>query len=434
MIAILAVTTLTLRALFHHRVMAWLSVISIAIAAILPFTTPGTDTETLRFNLSYLPGLTFTILLLATVGISGWTINSERHLQRLALLATKPLRPVQLWLGKWFAILLVNTLMLAITALLFCITLPASAPDAEQTLKTTWLSTAPNEDPTLQARALQLWQQQTNAPSPAVYARILNDLKFASLRIAPGQTRNWQVAPLTANGKQQATAMIQFKFIIDPFSRAPVSGTWLMTASNTIATSSFTNLLDGTHTLAIPEPLPNEFYTQPFTLIFSNAASSRATMFLDTDQPVTLRTARGSMAINLFAAATFQWVLLAAAAAITLTLGSLFSFPVAVFAMIAFILATTLSASFSPDNLPAHHHHQVASQLADFLTTPGEWLLPRVNATTRSLRELLPFNRLAQGQYNSLAEHSCPLLCLFAAALPCLLIAAAILNQREKDR
>ena len=166
----LAITRQTLRGMLRSRVVLVLLGVLVIAACWLPLTVRGDGTLTgmIRLQLTYPLGIGMFLLTLATLwaGCSG--IAGEAETKTLHLLLVKPVGRFRIWLGKWFALLLINAVCLTIIAGAVGIGLqwqlrtrnfPASALDEARATTLAALQTLPPLQPDITAPVQQAYEQ-----------------------------------------------------------------------------------------------------------------------------------------------------------------------------------------------------------------------------------------------------------------------------------
>lgn len=110
------VAQLAFRAAVRTRaVAALLGLLALCVVA-LPLIVQGDGTPAgqLHIQLTYTLGLAFILLCLATLWSACALFAAEIDSSRIELTAVKPVTRAELWLGKWFALLALDALMLAL--------------------------------------------------------------------------------------------------------------------------------------------------------------------------------------------------------------------------------------------------------------------------------------------------------------------------------
>jgi hypothetical protein len=114
---ILAISLLTLRAAFRFRVVLVMALLLIGGVVVLPLIIKddGTARGFTQIILTYTLALTTTLLGFSTLWLSCGILAREIEEAQMQMVAVKPIARWQIWLGKWFGILILNAAMLAIT-------------------------------------------------------------------------------------------------------------------------------------------------------------------------------------------------------------------------------------------------------------------------------------------------------------------------------
>ena len=114
---ILAISFLTLRAAFRFRVVLVMALLLLGGVVILPLIIKddGTARGFTQIILTYTLALTTMMLGFMTLWLSCGILAREIEEAQMQMVAVKPIGRWQIWLGKWFGLLILNAAMLAIT-------------------------------------------------------------------------------------------------------------------------------------------------------------------------------------------------------------------------------------------------------------------------------------------------------------------------------
>ena len=114
-----AIAALTARSAVRSRIFLALTALLVLIVIGLPFTIEGDGTTAgiIRILLSYTPALAGIVLGVAALWTAGAAVSREIEDKPLQLVAVKPVRCFELWLGKWAGILALNGVLLGVTGL-----------------------------------------------------------------------------------------------------------------------------------------------------------------------------------------------------------------------------------------------------------------------------------------------------------------------------
>ncbi|HHX98681.1 MAG: ABC transporter permease [Kiritimatiellia bacterium] len=461
----LAITRQALRGMLRSRVVLVLLGVLVIAACWLPLTVRGDGTLTgmIRLQLTYPLGIGMFLLTLATLwaGCSG--IAGEAETKTLHLLLVKPVGRFRIWLGKWFALLLINAVCLTIIAGAVGIGLqwqlrtrnfPASALDEARATTLAALQTLPPLQPDITApvqQAYEQWLAQTpNAQEipasvilPAIRRTVLarafsvppNDaltLHYPLARhpTAPYLAVQWR-GESSVPGSVEINATVELRIGHQTFKRP------IRTIPGSLQTIVFENL-----------PAADQA-----TLMFHNHGSHQnATLFFDPTDGLLLRQPVGRFATNYLHALIQMFARLALFAAIGLTLGTFFSRPVAGFLALVLVLILQLSgfitaaaqvdrATFIENvaqfGATAHTHDDShpapaptlaarATAAVLYYTYRGTWLALRPLLTDRTLDDLSTGTHIPLRQVcKNLAQQAL----LFPLILG--LLATAVLKKRE---
>lgn len=429
----------TWRHFVHTRAVLWMLIGSILAAALpLALRGDGSAGSVLQLAVIYPPVLLFWVLLLGTVWMAAAAMAQEIENGTMATIIIKPIHRAGIWMGKWMGILLLNAALLTLAAAILIlvvsrITNRALNRDSVSSTVGHRVFT-PDYSALEQAAHERLFSLKQSAEPETDYsfAQILNTIKTENFRVVPGESCTWNIpvdpSVLSQTNTIRASWDLQFIFRCDPLSRAPVNGTWTLSSPPgppRVVTSE--QLLDGTHQLAFPRDLV--IHPGLLTLTFSNQLNS-STVYFDPRSPVVLRQQKSSFPENLTRAFLVLFCFIAAAGAFALTMGLIFSFPVAVFTVCTLFLAIMISQAFAGIPSSAHSHGDVLTN--GVVQHTGSWMLFHIHRSTASTLQLLSLHSLSQAQHISDRQIMQALLRLLAA-IPALFCALGTLLLRRKE-
>jgi hypothetical protein len=323
--------------------------------------------------LYYTLGLVSIILGVTTLWTSCAAISHEIEEKQIQLSVAKPVRRFQIWLGKWVGLLIVNAVLLAVTgvAIYGYVRHYAASPDLgakdqaalrNELLVGRRLIAPARESADLEVRERVARLRREGKLQPAVseeeaFAETKKTVLLERSVVTTGQSKQWNFeansnhgaspagnTALSAGAGESAVA-IRFRFISTFHDRKLVTGTWIIAKKDGAETFRFEmkGWPDGEHVFFVPESaVPGG----PFTVTFHNADSSKSNMAVfDSENPVELLKRESSFELNLIRSLIVILCQLGLVAAIGLTAGSLFSFPVATFAAMS-LLVISLAGHF----------------------------------------------------------------------------------------
>ena len=386
---IAAIALLALRTTFRSRVVLVLSALLLAAGFLLPLAirSDGTPEGLIRLHLAYTLGISTFLLTLSTLWAGCAAISQEADDKTLQLLLVKPVPRLRIWLGKWLALLLINALLLALVGALSAATLRAKlhrggfdadalAAARQTTLASLQTLRAPLPDIEAAVRAeYEALRAKGVLPANATEAVLLESIRDTQLArlysIAPGASRTWNFptpAPLPS------TLLVQFKCDSSVPGAADIHATLDLMAGDQ-AFSRRILAMPGTVQTLIFDDLPSG--ATEISVGFSNQGTHDATLFFDPAEGLVLRQPIGTFAGNYLRALAQLYLRLALFAAIGVTLGTLFSMPVATFLTLVLILILQLSGfvtaaaqvdretfvkNVAPFGASAHSHDEATAQ------------------------------------------------------------------------
>ena len=353
-----AIALLALRHVFRSRVVLVLSALLFAAAFLLPLAlrSDGTPEGLVRIHLAYTLGIATFLLSLSTLWAGCAAVAQEADEKTLQLLLVKPVSRLRIWLGKWLALLLLNAGLLALVGTAAAATLQLQlrrggfAPDALAAARQTTLSAletlrAPLPGVETDVRAeferLRAGNRLPDAPEAAILEALRQAVLARRFSVAPGATHGWlfTLSPPARQGSP-TTLIVQFKADSSvPGAAGMDASIELGVAGQTISRSI--HAMPGTlQTIAFDNLRPGAAQA---LITFANHGAHGATLFFDPADGLVLRRPAGTFAGNYLRALAQIYLRLALFAAIGVTLGTLFSLPVATFLTLVLVLVLQLS-------------------------------------------------------------------------------------------
>lgn len=445
--AIAAVAGLSVRAAVRSRVVAVLLVVLAAGVIGIPHLVTGDGTPAsemqvrLRYTLTFAVGL----LGLATLWASCAAFGAEIDSRRMELTVVKPVYPHTLWLGRWLGILLLDAVLLLGVVAGVRVQLgqnfahPAGPADFASLLVSRVtarpLLPAPEDEARRRFDELQRANRLPQDLSPAaVFRQLVLECRNRYTLLHPGEHASWKFIlpqPVAADGR----LWIRMRFDTEAESLADVRGVCRLRRSGETAWATevpVNDLVRNELELAVTAPplagagaLEMEFAYQ--------AAPGTAALLIQPRRALAILTPRGTFTGNLLRVMLAQLAILAALAALGLTLGACFSFPVAAFAATACLLVVLVATGNASDDL-----------LQDTIAAGGRpGLMDRVSfavvrgidAATRPLLQPEPLSQAVAGERVPGSELG-RMLCWGGLAYPLLLalVAGRVLRRREMAR
>jgi hypothetical protein len=354
--ALFGAAWLLVRAAIRSRVVIALSLLLAAGMVGIPHlvTGDGTPSGEMQIRLRYTLAFGFAILGLASLWTACATFAAEIDSRRFELTAVKPAPPWVLWLGRWVGILFLNgILLLAIVAVAWFQVrrgLPDRA-DRDRLLVSRALARPNLPPPETEARRtieeLRLaGRLPKNASDSTLLRRIAREVGNRYTLVHPGEQTAWRFhldRPVGEDGR----LWLRMRFDSDAGMRPEVRGLCRLTRMDGVPGScdvAIDNPAQNPLELPLSAPGLSGAREVELTFIYPNAPRA-AGLLIQPRRNLAILTPSGSFAGNLLRVVAAQWALLAALAAIGLTLGACFSFPVA-----AFVATTLLAAMVVSDD------------------------------------------------------------------------------------
>jgi len=428
------------------RTFAWLLAAALGITGVLPFALRGDGTAIghMRMVITYPATVFFAVLALGTLWLAAGLVSVELANRQLQSVAVKPVRAFHIWFGKWLGLLAVNACLVAVATLGLMLSVNTIArgytddPDSRAALRDQVLvgrrAVVAMSPPGLLDEAEQQRMAliaEGRIPESVPVDRFLQERKATRSIVSPGATGSWDIQ-LSRHHRERRSGQplsLRYHFRCNPTERTPISGVWSLTAQGCNPVHIPINgVVDGIHHLVIPDKFRPSGET--VTVSFSREATTDGPYLLfDTDAPVALLVHESGFTMNLIRSMLAVFCFIAAVAATGLMMGTLFSFPVALFSGGAVLFAIMLAASFSAE--PVGHHHGEAPT-PGLITRTAEPALLAIKHATADVISNIPLGALGNGMLFSWQQTGmCILLLLLAVPLILGSVSSLLLSQKE---
>jgi hypothetical protein len=345
---IMAIAILAARGAIRSRVVLVLLVLLLLAVAGVPLTvkSDGTLAGEVQILVRYTLGLVLLILSLAVLWAGCASVSLEWQSRHLQLVVTKPIHPLQLWLGKWLGLVVLQAVLLAVcgavTAGLLAWRLREPLRDPvrrELLLDEILVSRRPlvpepvNVDT---AARLRLEEEQTGGRLPAdvppetMLQAIRQNLLIQAFSVPPGGRREWHF-PRPGRLDRRHSLLLRFRFASSTPGPDRVTGAWeIQRGSGIPAVQMHTNVTaTAWHSIRIPCAALSE--DGPLVVAYENIHTAPVTVLFSPEDGLEVLAYAESFAPNYARALLVLFGQLVFLAALGITAGSLFSMPVAAF-------------------------------------------------------------------------------------------------------
>jgi hypothetical protein len=358
-----AITWLTWKAAFRFRLFLVVAVLLLASVVVLPLviqddgTARGFTQILLTYTLSVITGL----LGISTLWLACGTLARDIEECQMQVVATKPIGRWQIWLGKWFGIMSLNALLLALSGT--CVygllqwratKLPAAeqAVLREQVLVARGSAKPPSLEADIDTETEQVLQERLkNNPVdkvdvPEVRRQLREQVKAGFQLVPPGYPHGWQIKlGFAQRFLRDKPLQLRIKFNAAQKSAAgtflaqwqvgdPNTGKLWRSAPMSLAPDTF-------HEFSIP---PNLFDSQGVLTVFFMQNVNNTSLLFPLEDGLEVLYPQSSFAMNFARGLGIIFCWMALLAALGLTAASFLTFPVAAFFSLA-ILTVGLSSS-----------------------------------------------------------------------------------------
>lgn len=374
----LVIARLSLRTAIRSKVVLSLLVLLGTAVVALPQTLHGDGTPAgdIRMLLTWTLGSTLAIMAFATLWAGCNAISSEIRDGAFSSVAVTPVRPWELWLGKWLGLVALDAGLLVLVLATLAAQLPARGLSFaelrpyEQILPNDFaLRQHAQRIYDLSRAANQLPPDLAALPAETAVARLASELRDQPLPVNPGNSQRWRFDWVAAPGDPDTELRVRVD-MVSSFGR--VEGTLGRvtvrdTATERLIASADIDEASGRY----PEVVfrSSACSNAAFTVALDNLGDEKdSAVLVNAADGAMLYVRRSSFGANLACAGLALLSVLAVVAALGVSAGAMFSLPVAVFVASAFAVVGIIGQpgfERPVDEEDAHDHHVHASAVKE---------------------------------------------------------------------
>jgi hypothetical protein len=416
-----ALAWVTLREAVRSRFMVSMLILLTAVNGLLPLLVQGDGTAAgmVEIMLRYALGTSGVLLGVASLWLACGSISLDVQTRRIHHVLTKCVQPVELWLGKWLGLVLLNAVLIAVSyltvlGLLHWRLARMEIADTERAMLHTHIL-QPHERflPQLESvdqqvdqhfqRLLDGDQIPEGVRKAHVRETIEHRIRAARSIVGPGADRAWTlVVPDTIRADRPVVLSLR---LVPPMGPVP-KGEGVWTIAEFGALNDARPLIAMTHTLYrqtrmdLPEGLLKS--GQAYTVRFRNAMRQPKgqSIVFDSEMPLAFLQARGHFVSSYAAAMCMQILQLSALCAFGLLCGACFSFPVASFAAGAILGVAMIGHGVSQSlqsETGIHAHGQERTGITRVINQAGEVMIEISEKLVGPAFDRNPLPLLSQG-------------------------------------
>ncbi len=406
---IIAIAQLAIRAAIRSRLVLALLVLLLATILGLPAVVRGDGTPEgqARLVVGYTMGISSALLGMALLWAGALSLSREIQEKQLQLAAVKPVRAIEIWLGKALGLALLGGVLLAgasgatYASLRLGSGLRSITPAERGALFSDVLAARRTHRPappdveeaaraTLRARMEAGTLPEGLSPAQALAALKQERILQAST-VRPGGRLDWSFTMPAS--RPPGTPRLRYRFNSAQLDQRPVSGQWRAGPADSapVFTHNVTHVPGSMQTL----DLPADAAGGPWTISFVNTDPRAVPLiFPPADGPLLLSPA-GSFEANLARATLLIYARLLFLIAAGVTAGALFSTPVAILMSAAMLILLVSSGYVS--SLASGAESLSGVDLPAFANTLLRGLYGALNLVLAPLRMDQPFDQAATG-------------------------------------
>ncbi len=461
-----AIAVLAVRSAVRSRFV--LSLVGLLVLAVggLPFVLRGDGTleGQVRVLLQYTLGLASAILMIATLWASCAAVSSEVRDKSIRLIAVKPVPRHEIWFGKWLGLLLLNGFLLSCCGLAVyglvqrTLAISGASDEARTRIRGTMLvgrrRILPREEPldVEVSRRYRRLAAEGALPEEHDNHEVLLEIRQAvlgeRLTVKAGEVRKWWFdIPRDRAWNANQAVTLRFRLSTMAWNRLSIAGDWVLHTSSgeELCRVPVADCFGGPYQFRLPAAPQghaddaSESRRGDIAVVaqFENAAAGAShTALFDSTGPVEILLHETGFVPNLMRALVVVLCKIALVAAVGLTMGSVFSSPVAVFATCSLGVMVWASQYFvmasSPEFTVQEHHHHGEPTTPGHIAVAGQYMAKGLSVLATPATRFDPIKHLADGILVS-GRHVAAAAGILVFVYPAVLMACSgyVLKRRE---
>lgn len=458
---IAAVAKDTVRRIARSGALACVAVFVFLATVVISFFAEGGGSlagETV-VALRYPLGFAGIVLSGSTLWMSCAAVSREMNRKTAELIAVKPVARLEIWLGKWIGVNAVSflILLLAFGTVYIGVTLrthlydsdPGQLREVRTEVLTARTAFSPVNTDFRSRAAEEVTRMRESGDFPAeadldsLTEKITRRMRFGFYTVRPGHSRSWIFeVPKRIVQTNLGQWTVDFTFRTPGMQRLNAAGTWALgpAAEPYADIYQMHNYISGRYSFDIPPQAFSDAVNAPLKgnleipLTYSNAPPSESsTVVFDPESGITLLTKTGSFEGNLLRAFIIMLSHLAVIAALGLTAGICFSFPVAAFVGACTIIVVFLGDYFvGASDMPVHEHHGGQPVESGALESFGAFFAEKLVIVVEPLTRFDILARLADGRMVTV-QATIEAFVLLGIIIPALLLAPGVLVMARRE-
>ncbi|NLB69715.1 MAG: hypothetical protein GX804_08565 [Lentisphaerae bacterium] len=398
-----AIFVLGVRSALRSRLVMALFVLLIFITS--GIKGDGTAAGELRMQLTWTLGTAFAVLSAASLWIGCSTLAADIETGRHTGTAVSPVPPAFVWIGRWLAIVTVNVLLLAFVMVLLFIKLRTGAFTAGETAVSRLLEIDPQSIEQMALNDYNSAAEQGLIPpgisGEEVLELILKDLRTSYISVDPEVWVAWHF--MLEKGDSLQPVRLKFSFVSPLGASGGVEGYCEVRNEEEEVVAQLALGEDdiGSVELYIPAGELGDD-ASAFTVVFQNTADPETGtgVLVHHMESVKAYVPSGGMALNMLKCWFALSAMFALLAAIGVTCGSMFSFPVAAFVSTAIVCVLLLGQGSSFEEgmeaktVHGAHENKTPTLLTEALNKTSGKIYSTVNALMEPYTEVKALDRL----------------------------------------
>ena len=357
---VLAIAAIAIRSAVRSRIVILLLAILLLAIVGLPLTVKddGTLAGHVQLLIGYALGLASLILALATVWAGCAAVSVEIQNRQIHLVVTKPVHRIQIWLGKWLGLLVVNAVLLGVCGVIvygllrWSTRAAALSPADREALREEILTARRNVKPvpvSVDEAARQGFEKArdqhllpADVPASEAYQAIRQSLLTRAFSVPPGGKREW-IFSVPEGAGRGPPLLFRYRFSSSEIGLERVTGLWRVGRRDSPTRFEYTAETVPGVIRSFKVPASAVPGSGSLVVEYANVNESPVTVLFAPDDGLQLLLSETSFEANFVRALLVVFAQLAFIAALGVTAGSLFSMPVASFVSFCLLLIIQMS-------------------------------------------------------------------------------------------
>jgi len=366
---ILAIAGHSVQSALRSKLFAVAAIVLVTFMAALAFFVKGDGTAVgeARVLIHYtLAAASMLIGMLSLVQACG-AVSQEISERQIQLIRCKPVSAMHIWLGKWLGILAVNCVLILLAGIATRSAMALRGMGGDEvareilTARRRIVPDVPGVEQEV-TRRFHVLKDAGRISEDAGEKSVKAELKLGVIAerttVGPGQERSWPfLMPSGSRPDDEGLVELRSRFNAVFRDEEPIRCSWRVVSveGRELFSVPEAGYYEGLNSIVLPSGLIRDNDSLMVVVRNEETASGRTLVF-NQKQGVEILVSEGGFNVNMIKAMLIMFMLTALLAALGVTLGSVFSFPVAVFVSVSLLAASLTAHFFATTDIAPHSH------------------------------------------------------------------------------